>query len=252
MTHLAANIEAIQARIATAAHRAGRNPDEVTLVAVTKTYPVETVIAAYRAGLSHFGENRVPEGQQKVTDLTAWLTNESEQVESKSPTWHLIGHLQSRQVGLALGKFKLIHSVDSLKLAQRINRLAEREGHPPQEILLQCNVSGEAAKSGFALYNWSTEKKRLATFLEAVSHIQLLNKVTIRGLMTMAPFFPDPEQARPTYQSLAALRQTLQAERPQVDWQHLSMGMTNSFEVAIEEGASLVRVGRALFGARPI
>ena len=153
-------------------------------------------------------------------------------------------------MGNALGRYALIHSVDSLKLAQRINRLSERDKLPPQEILLECNVSGEAAKAGFALDHWSTDRAQLGAFLEAVTAMAALDKIVIRGLMTMAPLSSNPEDTRPTFQRLAALRETLRSELPRFDWGHLSMGMTDDFEVAIEEGATIIRVGRALFGKR--
>lgn len=252
MSHLAANIEAVYQRIAAAAQRAGRKAEDITLVAVTKTHPVETVIEAYQAGLHHFGENIAQEGRDKIEAMAGWLAAGPGSNLNKPPTWHFIGHLQSRKVGLVLGQFKLIHSVDSLKLAQRINRLAERDGHPPVEILLQCNVTGEATKTGFALEGWTTDKARLANFLEQIAQMEPLEKLIIRGLMTIAPLSDNPEEARPTFQNLAALQQTLQAEMPQIDWKHLSMGMTDDFEVAIEEGATIIRVGRALFGERKI
>jgi hypothetical protein len=248
VSNITANIEVVYQRINAAAKRAGRITDEVLLVAVTKTHPLETVIEAYQTGLRHFGENRVSEGREKVIKMAQWLENVPP--EQAPPTWHMIGHLQSRQVGAALGKFSLIHSVDSLKLAQRINRLAERDHYPPVDILLECNVSGEAAKYGFALDNWSTDEAQITTFGETVAQIAALDNVVIRGLMTMAPLCADPEEARPVFQSLAALRTTLQKETPQLDWRHLSMGMTDDFEVAIEEGATIIRVGRALFGER--
>jgi pyridoxal phosphate enzyme (YggS family) len=204
------------------------------------------VIEAYQAGLRHFGENRADEGRDKAAALARWLS----QSGSQSPTWHLIGHLQSRQVVAALDTYRLIHSVDSLKLAERINRLAERDNYPPVEILLQCNVSGEATKSGFLLDQWASDSRQLRDFLEAIEHMGRLSKIVIRGLMTMAPWFDNPEDTRPTFQSLAALREIVRAKWPQFDWQHLSMGMTDDFEVAIEEGATLVRIGRAIFGER--
>jgi pyridoxal phosphate enzyme (YggS family) len=164
----------------------------------------------------------------------------------------MIGHLQSRQVGAALGQFSLLHSVDSLKLAQRINRLAQRDNYPPVEILLECNVSGETAKYGFALNNWLSDKQQFAGFLNVIGQIKNLDRVIIRGLMTMAPLCDDPEETRPVFRSMAALRNTVQKEMPEIDWRHLSMGMTDDFEVAIEEGATIVRVGRALFGQRRV
>ncbi len=246
MSNLAANIAAVHERMEAAATRVGRKIDEITLVAVTKTHPLETVIAAYQAGLRHFGENRVGEGCEKVAGLARLIPVEP----PDRPTWHLIGHLQSRQVGQALGQFQMIEAVDSLKLAQRINRLAERDGYPPVEILLECNVSGEASKYGFALARWSTDPAQLDAFLQTVTELATLDRLILRGLMTMAPLAADPEETRPVFKSLAALRDRLQVERPQFDWRHLSMGMTDDFEVAIEEGATIVRLGRALFGER--
>jgi PLP dependent protein len=252
VSDIAPRVEAVYQRMGRAAERVGRRADEVTLVAVTKTYPLEMVIEAYQAGLRHFGENRAKEGRDKSAGLTQWLAQaqDSLEQENKLPTWHLIGHLQSRQADDALGTYQLIHSVDSLKLAQRLNRLAERDDCSPVEVLLQSNVSGEATKSGFQLERWATDKAQLTSFLEAVAQISALNRIIIRGLMAMAPFSTNPEDARPTFQSLAALRDRLQAEMPQFDWQHLSMGMTDDFEVAIEEGATIIRVGRAIFGER--
>jgi pyridoxal phosphate enzyme (YggS family) len=245
---IAANIEAVRQRMQAAARRAGRRVDEITLVAVTKTHPVATVIAAYQAGLRHFGENRAQEYVDKAAGLSAWLENNP---AHEAASWHFIGHVQSRQVGLILaGRPKLIHSVDSLKLAERLHRLAGREGYPPVEILLQCNVSGEETKSGFALDCWADSKEQFTEFLGEVQQIAALDQVVIRGLMSMAPFSDDPETARPTFRSLAALRAKLQADMGHLDWGHLSMGMTDDFEVAIEEGSTLVRVGRAIFGER--
>jgi pyridoxal phosphate enzyme (YggS family) len=182
--------------------------------------------------------------------MAEWLADEPEQAQTKLPVWHMIGHLQRRQVGQVLGHFALIHSVDSLRLAERINRLAERDDVPAVDVLLECNVSGEESKEGFDLNNWSIERAQLDAFLETVKQIGALDKITLRGLMTMAPFYNDPNDTRPTFQSLAALRRTLQSELPQFDWRQLSMGMTNDFEVAIEEGATIVRIGRAIFGER--
>jgi pyridoxal phosphate enzyme (YggS family) len=250
MSNLTANIDTVQERMAAAAGRVGRNVDEITLVAVTKTHPIETVAAAYRAGLRHFGENRVAEGRAKVAAMADWLAQAGLEESPEPPTWHMIGHLQRRQVSEALGQFTLIHSVDSLKLAERIQRLANRDDYPPVEILLECNVSGESAKSGFRLDHWETDRTQFKVFLAEVARMAALDKLIIRGLMTMAPLTSDPEETRPIFQSLAALRQRLQTEMAQINWLHLSMGMTDDFEVAIEEGATMIRVGRALFGER--
>jgi hypothetical protein len=250
MSDLAARIEAVYDRIKAAARRAGRDPGEITLVAVTKTHPVETVARAYQAGLVHFGENRVEEATQKITEMAQWSATSSPSDPGEPPQWHFVGHLQRRKVNQVLGQYRLIHSVDSLKLGQRLDRLAQREKAPPEEILLECNLSGETAKYGFDLNRWSTDKRQFNTFLEAVAQLAALDRVVIRGLMTMAPLVDDPEEARPIFQGLAALRKSLQKEMPHVSWDHLSMGMTDDFEVAIEEGATLIRVGRAIFGER--
>jgi pyridoxal phosphate enzyme (YggS family) len=249
MSAIAAKVETVYRRIQAAAQRAGRQADDIKLVAVTKTHPLATVIEAYQAGLRHFGENRADEGQAKVAAMADWLAQRSEERLDR-PRWHFIGHLQSRQVGSVLGQFKTIHSVDSLKLAQRINRLAKRDDFPPVEVFLECNVSGETSKYGFALERWSTDKAQLTAFLDQITQMESLEKIMVRGLMVMAPWSANPEDARPTFKSLAALRQRLQIDLPQFDWRHLSMGMTDDFEVAIEEGATIIRVGRALFGER--
>lgn len=244
---LNANLEAVYHRIEAAAARVNRSGQEISLVAVTKTHPLETVINAYRAGLRHIGENRAPEGAEKVAAMSNWLkANHEEAVH-----WHFIGHLQSRQVADVLGSdYALIHSVDSLKLAKRINRLAKRDDFPTAKVLLQCNVSGESSKFGFNLSHWQSNADQRSAFMKEVAQIVALDKIIIQGLMTMAPWFDNPELARPIFKSLAELRTVLRAEVPGVDWQHLSMGMTDDFEVAIEEGATIIRVGRAIFGER--
>ena len=243
-----ANLEAVNKQIHAAALRAGRNAGEITLVAVTKTHPLETVIEAYQAGLRHFGENRVLDGKEKVQAMAQWLAS---QPDVDQPQWHFIGHIQSRQVAEVLeGSYHLLHSVDSLKLAQRLNRLAQQGNYPPVSVLLQCNVSGESTKSGFALTGWNKDNNILAAFVETTAEIARLNKIVICGLMTMAPWSDNPETARPTFKSLAALRHKLKKELPSINWHHLSMGMTDDFEIAIEEGATIIRVGRALFGER--
>lgn len=248
MSSITTNVEAVWQKIDVAARRLNRNAGDILLVAVTKTHPLETVIEAYRAGIRHFGENRVEEFQAKRANFSGWLQDTG---SKQAAHWHYIGHLQSRQVGPALeGQPSLIHSVDSLKLAQRIDRLARRDGFATAKILLQCNVSGEPSKYGFDLQNWMRDEQRLVQFLEIVGQIAALEKVEIQGLMTIAPYSNDPEASRPIFKSLATLKHKLDREFPKISWQHLSMGMTNDFEVGIEEGATIVRVGRAIFGER--
>jgi pyridoxal phosphate enzyme (YggS family) len=229
----------VQERIAAAARRAGRDPAEVTLVAVTKTHPPEVIEAAYLAGLRHFGENRVEEAAPKIQAVAAWLA--AQKPDADSPIWHMVGHVQSRKAEEAAGPYALIHSVDSVKLARRLDRFASEKGRR-LPILLEVNVSGEASKYGF----------RPTEVADALTEIATLSSLQVQGLMTMAPIVSDPEMARPVFRALRALRDDLACRFPQMDWRHLSMGMTDDFEVAIEEGATLVRIGRAIFGERRI
>jgi pyridoxal phosphate enzyme (YggS family) len=251
---IAANLGQVQARMQAAARRVGRDAAQVTLVAVTKTHPLELVQEAYQAGIRQFGENRVEEGDEKIPALAQWLADRPRAAEP--PTWHMIGHLQSRKAGEALALFHMIHSVDSLKLAERLNRLAERDADEslgdrlPMPILLECNVSGEASKYGFELSRWREDAEVRSTFFDVVARILELPNLRLQGLMTMAPIVPDPEQARPVFVALREVRDALAGAFPSVEWVHLSMGMTDDFEVAIEEGATLVRIGRAIFGPR--
>ncbi len=230
------NLARVRERIAAAARRAGRMPDEVTLVAVTKTYPAQAVAAAYRAGLRDFGENRAEEASVKIPAVQALIPS------PEGLRWHMVGHLQRRKARLAVSLFDIIHSVDSLRLAQRVNRDAGERG-VVMPVLLEVNVSGEASKYGF-------DMSARASFIADVEGILALPHVRPCGLMTMAPIVPDPEQARPVFGALRALRDELRQRFPQAEWRELSMGMTDDFEVAVEEGATLVRIGRAIFESR--
>lgn len=218
---IAANIGAVQARIDAAARRAGRDPSEVTLVGVSKTFPGELVAHAHAAGLRHFGENFVQESQDKLPAL-GYL--------EPRPDWHFIGHLQTNKVKVVLGLFDLIESVDSLHLAQAI---AGRAGERPARVLLEVNVADEASKFGF----------RPGDLAGALEQLWRLPGIEVAGLMTVAPEAADPEEVRPVFRGLRQLRDAL-------GLQELSMGMSNDFEVAIEEGATIVRLGRAIFGPR--
>ncbi|MDM8521339.1 YggS family pyridoxal phosphate-dependent enzyme [Anaerolineales bacterium HSG6] len=248
VSKLSLNIAKVQQRIKTAAERVGRNADEITLVAVTKTHPLELHLEAYNAGLRHFGENRVHEIETKIPAFADLIDG----YEFDPAIWHFIGHIQSRQVATVLtSQPDILHALDSVKLAQRIERIMVREGHRHAlSVLLQCNVSGEASKSGFPLYNWQEDETQLDTFVAQVEQILDLPHIMIAGLMTMAPYSDNPEDARPVFQSLVELQEHLQWLLSTVNWHDLSMGMTSDFEVAIEEGATIVRVGRALFGER--
>jgi pyridoxal phosphate enzyme (YggS family) len=231
---LVANLQSVQERIASAASRAGRDPAAIILVAVTKTQPLSAVQAAYDLGLRHFGENRVEEAEITASALPTDVT------------WHMIGHIQSRKAKRVVPLFHVVHSLDSVKLARALDRLCAGRA-APLPVLLECNVSGETSKYGFRADHWTEEIEQRRSLFAAVEEIVALPNLRLEGLMTMAPIVSDPEQARPVFARLRRLRHELAEAFPQVGWPHLSMGMTDDFEVAIEEGATMVRIGRALF-----
>lgn len=234
MIDLAANLSSVRERIAAAARRVGRDPAGITLVVVTKTQPAEIIRAVYDLGVRHLGENRVEEAQTKVSRLPTDVT------------WHMIGHIQSRKARQVTPLFQMVHSLDSVKLAQRLDALcADRPA--PLPVLLECNVSGEESKYGFAASRWFSDAGERTSLLSAVAAVTALPHLRLQGLMTMAPLVADPEQARPVFARLRQLRDELAGLFLQADWSHLSMGMSDDFEVAIEEGATLVRIGRAIF-----
>jgi hypothetical protein len=248
VTDVAHNLAQVRERIAQAALRAGRDPADVTLVAVAKTFPPQAVVAAYRAGVTHFGENRVGEATVKIPAVHAAISG-------PEPTWHMVGHVQSRKARSVVAHFDYVHSVDRLKIARRFSRFAQ-EAARTLPVLLECNVSGEASKFGFDLQDWQRDEARRESFFSAVEHILTLPGLSVQGLMTMAPLVADPETVRPVFASLRVLLDALRVRFPLResvsghDWRHLSMGMTDDFEVAIEEGATMVRIGRAIFGKR--
>ncbi len=215
---IATNICEVERRIVGAAERSGRSPDDVTVVAVTKAVHVSAIREAAAAGIRHFGENRVQEAGRKIEALS-----------DLNMTWHLIGHLQTNKVKTALGIFDIIHSVDSLRLAEQLSRCAERN----TAVLMQVNVSGEASKGGFR----PSEATRAAERIAGLPHLEL------KGLMTIAPTVKDAETVRTFFRQLRQLGDALGLGA-------LSMGMTDDFEVAVEEGATMVRIGRAIFGDR--
>jgi pyridoxal phosphate enzyme (YggS family) len=225
---LQANIERVRAAIEQSAARAGRDPAGVTLVAVSKTMPVELVQVAYNLGVTDFGENRVQEALPKI-----------EAFHPRDLRWHMIGHVQSNKAKRVAGSFALVQSVDSLHLAEALNRHAGEEGIR-LPVLLQVNVAGEASKEGV-----SPDE-----VLELARQMVALPSLSVEGLMTIAPLVENPEDARLVFRQLRLLRERLRDEAPQSAWQHLSMGMTGDYRIAIEEGATIVRVGRAIFGER--
>jgi len=225
---LATNIAQVRSNIAEAARRAGRTAEEIMLIAVSKTKPVELVKIAYNLGVTDFGENRVQEALPKLAEF-----------HPQGMRWHMIGHLQTNKAGKVVGTFDAVQSVDSLHLAQTLNRHAEEHGIR-LPVLLQVNVADEESKEGVTL----AEAPRLAR------QIVELPAIEVQGLMTIAPLVKDPEEVRFVFRDLRNLRERLQQELPGCSWQHLSMGMTDDYKVAIEEGATIVRIGRAIFGER--
>ena len=226
MISIAENLERVREQIAQATARVGRVAEEIELVAITKTHPAEKVREAIETGQTLFGESRVQEARAKIPELPSNLR------------WHFVGHLQKNKIRHALPLFEMIHSVDSLGLAQDINRIAEEDGMHPR-VLLEVNVAGEASKFGFKSETLRAEMESLLA----------LPRLSILGLMTIPLLAEEAEASRKYFVQLRKMRDRLQAEF-RVDLAQLSMGMTQDFPVAIEEGATLVRVGTAIFGQR--
>jgi len=226
------NITAIQRRIDGAARRAGRRSEEVALMAVSKTHPPESIREAYDAGLRLFGENRVQEFAGKAAALA----------DLAGAEWHMIGHLQTNKAGKTAELFNAVDSIDSVKLAEKLDAAARSLGRK-LSVLIEINVGGEAAKSGVA-----PDSRELEEILLAAPRFEALE---FRGLMTVPPFTDDPEDARVFFRRLRELRDTIAARKlPAVGMNVLSMGMSHDFEVAVEEGSTCVRVGTAIFGER--
>jgi len=217
------NLSDIRGRISAAAARSDRGADEIKLVAVSKTHPAETLREAIAAGVSVFGENKVQEAEGKIAEIG-----------HAAVEWHLIGHLQSNKARKAVQLFDFIHSVDSVDLARRLERICGDEGRESISVLVQVDLAREATKSGVP----ESELPELVELTRGCRHLKL------EGLMVLPPFFDDPEVTRPFFRRLRELRDEL------IPGGHLSMGMSHDFEVAIEEGATIVRVGTAIFGER--
>jgi pyridoxal phosphate enzyme (YggS family) len=243
MEDLHTRYEQIQERIAAAAARANRSPNDITLVAVTKTWPVATVLAAYEVGMRHFGENRVEELAEKVPALTQTLGPDH------GATWHLIGNLQSRKTSAAADQAHFFHALDRLKIANRLSTELQENGRT-LPVLLEVNVSGEASKAGFDVTRWETDEGQRRGIRDAAATIAQLPGLQLRGLMTMAPWEVPDEEIRAVFRRTRELAHWLQETLPAIHFDTLSMGMTDDFEIAIEEGATHVRVGRAIFGER--
>jgi pyridoxal phosphate enzyme (YggS family) len=225
---IADNLKIITDRIASAAKRAGRDPSSVRLIVVTKTVDAGSIRHAVAAGASVLGENRVQEAREKIEKL------------GNLARWHLIGHLQTNKAKYAVKLFDLVHSVDNLELAKELDKQAAKIGKV-QDVLIEVSIAGEAAKAGVAM------QEITALVREAAK----LKNISIKGLMTMPPYSEDPEDSRPFFRKLRELGETIKKENiPNVSMNELSMGMSGDFEVAVEEGATLVRVGTAIFGGR--
>ncbi len=234
--NIQARYEDVLAHMEAAAQRAGRRVADSRLVVVTKAQPLGVVEAAIQAGARILGENYPEQAVSKIQSL-----GRHSEVE-----WHMIGHVQSRKAQLVTEHFALLHSLDSLKLATRLDRFAEQGGRP-LPVLLEFNVSGEGSKNGWIAshkQNWSQMVPEIGKLLE-------LKHLEVRGLMTMPPFADQPEQSRPHFRKLRNLQAYLAEQFPQTNWYELSMGTSLDYEVAVEEGATLVRVGQAILGSRP-
>ncbi len=224
----------IQNRIASAAKRGGRDPKDVTLVAVSKGRSLNDILELRSLGHADFGENRVEEASEKI-DAT--------RTDSQKITWHMIGHIQSRKAKDVARNFAWVHSVESASLAEKLNRAVTVS---PLPILLECNVSGEEAKYGLQADRFD-DADQWSQLCGIIQSILAQPNLHVRGLMTMAPVVEDKEAARPVFRKLRLLRDKLAKQFSLVNWSHLSMGMTDDFEIAIEEGATMVRIGRAIF-----
>jgi pyridoxal phosphate enzyme (YggS family) len=223
-----ANLKTVMDRIAAAAKRAGRDTASIRLVTVTKTVDHDRIREAVAAGVAILGENRVQEAKEKIEALGGIAG------------WHLIGHLQTNKAKYAVKLFDLIHSVDNIELARELDKQAAKAGKV-QDILIEVNIAGEEQKAGVTAHDAAALAREIA----------LLKNLSVRGLMTMPPYSEDPEASRPYYRKLRELADTISKENiPDASMRELSMGMSGDFEVAVEEGATLVRVGTAIFGAR--
>ncbi|HCX89274.1 MAG: YggS family pyridoxal phosphate-dependent enzyme [Deltaproteobacteria bacterium CG12_big_fil_rev_8_21_14_0_65_43_10] len=228
MSQIADNLLLVKERVEKAALKAGRDPGEIKLVAVSKTVGVEEIREAISAGATILGESYVQEAKEKIEEI-------DHQVQ-----WHMIGHLQTNKVKQAINLFDMIHSVDRIGLAEEINKRAKQSGKRVS-VLIQVNISQETTKSGI-------ERDRAISLVLEVSN---LTNLKVEGLMTMPPYFDDPDDARPYFKSLRELKGEIGGERfENISMKELSMGMSNDFEIAIEEGATIIRVGTAIFGER--
>lgn len=230
---LASRYEQVQEIITRTAQTAGRAEADIRLVVVTKGHSLTAIETIYQLGVRDVGENRVGEAAFKQQSLA----------ELADLNWHMIGHIQSRKARDVCGQFALVHSVDRLKLANKLDKCAQANGIV-QPVLLECNVSGEAQKSGWAADN----PDRWLELMPEMEAVLACKGLEVRGLMTMAPYSADPEDARPSFARLRQLRDYLADQFPAGNWEHLSMGMSGDYQVAIQEGATILRIGTAIMG----
>ncbi|MCB0034072.1 MAG: YggS family pyridoxal phosphate-dependent enzyme [Anaerolineales bacterium] len=240
MTTIQENYQRVLERIEKAAVQTGREPAEITLVAVTKTWPIDTLREAYAAGMRHFGENRTHELETKRPELAA---------EHDDMVWHFIGHLQSRQSQTVADYADVFHAADRLKIIHRLGRQLTENGRT-LTTLLEVNISGEGSKSGFDCANWEDDSSQREHIQQAAAEVAQIEGLQLSGLMTMAPWQAPEAEIRAVFRRTRELRDWLQTAVPGLQIPLLSMGMTDDFELAIAEGATHVRVGRALFGSR--
>nr|VFK16163.1 MAG: hypothetical protein BECKLFY1418C_GA0070996_102122 [Candidatus Kentron sp. LFY] len=232
-------VQTIRDRIARAARRTGRGAQDITLVAVSKTKPIEEIIAAYKAGVRHFGENRTEELEEKARALRHLIDLK----------WHFVGHLQTRQSRVVADFAHFFHAVDGVKIARRLSsQLEEIQRNLP--VFIQVNASGEDSKHGLRCENWEVEPFQMETLFNTIREVATLPNLEILGLMTMAPFHAPEEALRGIFGKMARLSARVQKAFPELAARQLSMGMSGDFEIAIEEGATLVRIGTAIFGTR--
>lgn len=231
------NFERVMEQIAKAACAVGRNPDSVRLIVVTKGQPLDKVEALLEAGARDLGENYVEEAAVKMAAFA----------DIPGIIWHMIGHVQSRKARLVFERFDWVHSLDRFKLAEKFERIG-MEINRTMPVLLECNVSGEASKFGWQAWN-ENEWDKLSQEIEPLTDF---NHLSIKGLMTMPPYFENPGQVRPYFKRLRQIQDFLRKKFPAIDWDELSMGMSADFDIAIQEGATMVRVGTAIMGARSI
>lgn len=233
---IADNLKHVQSQIETACAKVNRNPSDVILVAVSKQHPPSDIIEAYNAGQRHFGENRIEEMREKHPQLS-----------HLDIAWHMIGHIQSRKAKEIPTYFSLVHSIDSLHLAQKLADVVAKTDKSPLDVLIQINISGEESKSGFSAVDWMNNPNVRQELWNNIRQIYVLPHIRVIGLMTIAFIVDNPDETRPVFSGLHQLRNAL-ADDLNIALPHLSMGMTDDFMVAIEEGATMVRVGRAIFG----